>query len=91
MGLPADLAAAIARAGVDPTPEPDGPSGSRALQDALRRAITGRGGYGAWDIDHVGWVVGLLVTCPRLGPPDGNDGSRWRRLARLREEVPWWF
>ena len=52
--LPADLAAAVARAGVDPTLPP------RALQDALKGAIADRGGYAAWDVDHAGWVVGLL-------------------------------
>ena len=58
--FPPDIAAAVARAGVDPTPEPDGPSGSRALQDALRGAIADRRGYVAWDVDHAGWVVDLL-------------------------------
>jgi hypothetical protein len=39
VSLPADLAAAVARAGVDPTlPE-------RALEDAIRAAIADRGGY----------------------------------------------
>ena len=52
--MPADLAAAIARAGVDPTAEP------RPLQDALKRAIADRRGYVAWDVDHAGWVVELL-------------------------------
>ncbi|CAA9548107.1 MAG: hypothetical protein AVDCRST_MAG19-552 [uncultured Thermomicrobiales bacterium] len=52
--VPADLAAAIARAGVDPTAEP------RPLQDALRSAIADRRGYLAWDVDHAGWVVQLL-------------------------------
>ena len=60
MTLAADLAAAVARAGVDPTPEADGPSGSRALQDALRRAIAERRGYVAWDVDRAGWGVDLL-------------------------------
>ena len=54
MALPADLACAVAHAGVDPTAEP------RALQDALRRAIADRRGYVAWDVDEVGWVVDLL-------------------------------
>lgn len=52
--LPADLAAAIARAGVDPTAE------SRALRDALKRAIADRRGYCFWDVDHIGWRVDLL-------------------------------
>ena len=52
--LPRDLAAAIARAGVDPTAAP------RALQDALKAAIADRRGYVAWDVDHAGWVVELL-------------------------------
>ena len=43
--LPADLAAAVARAGVDPTFEPDGPSGARAPQDTLRGPVVDRGGY----------------------------------------------
>ena len=52
--VPVDLAAAIARAGVDPTLAP------RPLQDALKGAIADRGGYVAWDVDEVGWRVGLL-------------------------------
>ena len=52
--LPPDLAAAVARAGVDPTAEP------RPLQDALKRAIADRRGYVDWDVDHAGWVVELL-------------------------------
>ena len=52
--LPADLATAVARAGVDPT------AGPRQLQDALRRAIADRRGYVDWDVDHAGWVVDLL-------------------------------
>jgi hypothetical protein len=44
--LPADLTAAIARAGVDATAEP------RLLQDALKGAIAERGGYVAWDVDR---------------------------------------
>ena len=53
--LPADLAAAVAGAGVDPTAEP------RPLRDALKAAIADRGGYVAWDVDHAGWVVELLA------------------------------
>jgi len=53
--IPADLAATIARAGVDPTAEP------RPLQDALKSAIADRRGYAAWDVDHAGWVVELLA------------------------------
>ena len=52
--LSADLAAAIARAGVDPTAEP------RALRDALKAAIADRRGYAAWDVDEIGWRVDLL-------------------------------
>ena len=52
--LPADLAAAIARAGVDPTAAP------RALQDALKAAIADRRGEVAWDVQHVGRRVDLL-------------------------------
>ncbi len=52
--LPADLAAAGARVGVDPTAEP------RALQDALKAAIADRRGYVDCDVDHAGWVVDLL-------------------------------
>jgi hypothetical protein len=51
--LPADLAGAVAQAGVDPTLD------GRALQDALRRAIATRRGYCSWDVDHAGWVVTL--------------------------------
>ncbi len=54
MDLPADLAAAVARAGVDPTAEP------RALHAALRGAIADRRGYVEWDVDHAGWRVDLL-------------------------------
>ena len=54
MSLPADLAAAVARAGVDPTATP------RALQDALEAAIADRRGYVDWDVDRAGWVVELL-------------------------------
>ena len=52
--FPADLASAVARAGVDPTVEP------RALQDALRSAIADQRCYVAWGVDHAGWVVDLL-------------------------------
>ncbi len=54
MMLPPDLAAAVARAGVDPTSEP------RALIDALKGAIADRGGYMTWDMDGAGWRVELL-------------------------------
>ncbi len=54
MILPADLSAAITRAGVDPTCQP------RALRDALKRAIADRRGYATWDVDQVGWRVDLL-------------------------------
>ena len=52
--LPPDLAAAVARAGVDPTAAP------RPLQDALLAAIADRRGYVAWDVNHAGWRVDLL-------------------------------
>ncbi len=52
--LPADLSAAVARAGVDPTAEPC------PLQDALKAAIADRRGDVAWDIDELGWHVDLL-------------------------------
>lgn len=52
-GLPADLAGAIALAGVDTGLE------SRALQDAIGSAIADRRGYCSWDVDHAGWVVTL--------------------------------
>jgi len=51
--LAADLAGAVAQAGVDPTLE------GRALQDSLRRAIATRRGYCSWTVDHAGWVVTL--------------------------------
>jgi hypothetical protein len=51
--LAADLAVAVAQAGVDPTLD------GRALQDALRSAIATRRGYCSWDVDHAGWVVTL--------------------------------
>jgi hypothetical protein len=50
----ADLAGAIARAGVDPSLE------GRALQNALIGAIADRRGYVDWTVDHAGWVVMLL-------------------------------
>jgi hypothetical protein len=56
VSLPADLAAAVARAGVDPTlPE-------RLLEDALCAAITERRGYrGDWWVGDDGlWHVELL-------------------------------
>ena len=53
MPFPADLAAAIAWAGVDTGLPP------RPLQDALKGAIADRQGYCAWDVDHAGWVVTL--------------------------------
>jgi hypothetical protein len=49
--LTADLAGAIAQAGIDPTLE------GRALQYALLSAIADRRGYLSWDVDHAGWVV----------------------------------
>lgn len=58
MSLPADLAAAMARAGVDPTAEP------KALHRALRRAIADRRGYVCFDRDALGWRVDLLRPNP---------------------------
>lgn len=54
MILAGDLAAAVARAGVNPLAEP------RVLQDALKTAIAERGGYLVWDVDKIGWRVDLL-------------------------------
>ncbi len=54
MSLPADLAAAVARAGVDPTAD------AKALTSALRGAIADRGGYLRFDVDAIGWRVDLL-------------------------------
>jgi hypothetical protein len=54
MMLPTDLAATVARAGVDAT------LSDRSLVDALRSAIADRRGYVAWDVDEVGWRVELL-------------------------------
>jgi hypothetical protein len=51
--LATDLADAVAQAGVDPTLD------GRALQDALRSAITTRRGYCSWTVDHASWVVTL--------------------------------
>jgi hypothetical protein len=50
---PASAPGTGAHAGDDPTLE------SRALQDALRRAIATRRGYCSWTVDHAGWVVTL--------------------------------
>ena len=52
--LAADLAGAIAKAGVDPTLE------GRALQDGLLSAVADRRGYCCWDVDHAGWVITLM-------------------------------
>jgi hypothetical protein len=52
--LPADLAATVARAGVDPTAD------RRSVQEGLRRAIADRSGYVDWAYDEQGWVVFLL-------------------------------
>ena len=54
MSLPPDLAAAVARAGVDPTlPE-------RLLEDALCAAIADRRGYrGDWWVGDAGLLLGL--------------------------------
>lgn len=53
--LPPDLAAVLARAGVDLTAEP------RALRDALKGAIADRRGHVSWDVDQIGWRVDLLA------------------------------
>jgi hypothetical protein len=54
--LPADLSAAVARAGVDPTLP------GRRLEGALRSAIADRGGYlDQWYVDDTSlWRVELL-------------------------------
>lgn len=54
MTLLADLAAAVARTGVDPTAEP------KPLIAALRSAIADRRGYVCFDVDALGWRVDLL-------------------------------
>jgi hypothetical protein len=51
--LPPDLAATIARVGIDPTLD------DRALQDAIKAAIAERRGYLTWDVDEKGWRVDL--------------------------------
>jgi hypothetical protein len=53
--LPTDLAATVARAGVDVSlPE-------RQLEDAVRDAITDRHGHlDGWHYDRAGWCVRLL-------------------------------
>lgn len=53
--LPADLACAVARAGVDSTAEP------KPLGAAIGRAIADRGGSLCFDVDAVGWRVDLLA------------------------------
>ena len=55
---PRHLAAAVARAGVDPTAE------AKALTSALKRAIADRGGYVCFDVDALGWRVDLLAPEP---------------------------
>ena len=50
---PSGAPGTVAQAGVGPTLE------GRALQDALRRAITTRRDYCSRDVDHAGWVVTL--------------------------------
>ena len=81
--VPADLAAAVARAGVDPTAE------SRALQDALKAAIADRRGYVVWDVDEIGWRVDLL----RPDRESFHGGSleeavAWCLVWLMNEE--WW-
>jgi hypothetical protein len=51
--LASDLAAILANAGLDFT------LNGRPLQDAIRSAVAGRGGYLSWDVDHAGWIVTL--------------------------------
>ncbi len=68
-GFPPDLAAAVARAGVDPTVPP------RALQDALKGAIADRGGYVAWDVDEVGWRVSCSGRSGGVSRPDAGGGT----------------
>jgi hypothetical protein len=67
-----DFAGAIDQAGVDPTLE------GRALQDALRRAITTRRGSCSWTVDHASWVV-------TLRSPEEHDF-----YGRTLEEAPAW-
>ena len=54
VALPGDLAAAVARAGVDPTAE------SRPLVAALRSAIADRRGYVSRDLDEICLRMNLL-------------------------------
>jgi len=51
--MPSDLAATLARVGIDVTLE------DRALQDAILTAIADRRGYITWDVDHARWCVDL--------------------------------
>jgi len=51
----------------------------RALQDALRAAITTRRSSCSWDADHAGWVVGTL------GSPE-----RHQLYGRTPEEALTW-
>ena len=57
--LPRDLAGTVAHAGIDPTLE------SRALQDALRRAIATR--RGSWLRAHRRGPPGFDSACPVSG------------------------
>ena len=80
--LAADLAATIARAGVDPTLT------DRALEDALRHAIADRRGYVAWDVDEVGWRVELLrPERENFGGPTLATALAWCLVWLMRDEL----
>ncbi|MBW3634639.1 MAG: hypothetical protein KY456_16590 [Chloroflexi bacterium] len=70
--LAPDPAGAIAQAGIDPMLE------GRALQNALRRAITTRRDYCSWDVARAGWVV-------TLHSPEEQDFSS----KTLEEALAW--
>lgn len=82
MAFPADLAAAVARAGVDPT------AAQRARQDALKAAIADRGGYVAWDVDAAGWRVDLLSPDREVFRGGTLDEAlAWCRVWLMVEEL----
>jgi hypothetical protein len=70
--LTADLAAAIAPAGVDPALE------GQDLQVALILAITDRRGSVDWTVDHAGWVVmPLYPKAPTSYGHTVSEGLAW--------------
>ena len=82
MSLPADLACARARAGVDPAAEPT------ALTSALKGAIIDRGGYLCFDVDAIGWRLDL--PAPEAATIRGRtlpEASAWCLVWLMADEL----